>query len=387
MIFLLHIPKTGGQTLATRLAAAYPPGRAYIMRDNIEDGQTLIDRCRSYDFVEAHVGHASLSTKPDDIDVISVVRDPVEQILSHYRHIRRGPDMALHRIANAMAPTDFLLRFASFFCDFQARALVRAHVLAKPEALWRGEQRWLMRHIYALSDRIRWIAPTERMDEFCLLWTIETGLPVPQTGASVNVAPQDGIELDRLRQWLRDRAELFAADLALWNHAKARYRDYARGLIAERTAAGATANNATCAWLDEGSGIWLTEGWHPRSERDDGVAEWWSGAGPTAFSEIRVVRRRDERTLGFEIPALTGVHPSAIRFFAATPNGLSRIAHTAETADEQTGLLRVAVPLRGLEADARLVLFAPENNVYLKGMHHAVGRERRTVATQNWRLD
>jgi hypothetical protein len=147
MIFLLHIPKTGGQTLATRLAAAYPPGRAYIMRDNIEDGHTLIDRCRSYDFVEAHVGHAALSSKPAEVDVISVVRDPVEQILSHYRHVKRGADMALHRIANAMAPTDFLLRFASFFCDFQARALVRAHLPAPPEALWRGEQRWLMRHI------------------------------------------------------------------------------------------------------------------------------------------------------------------------------------------------------------------------------------------------
>jgi hypothetical protein len=100
-----------------------------------------------------------------------------------------------------------------------------------------------------------------------------------------------------------------------------------------------------------------------------------------------VVRRREEGTLSLEIPALTGVHPRAIRFFAPTAKGLARLSHGAETLDEQTGLLRVSVPLRGLEADARVLLFAPENNVYLKGMHHAVGRERRTVATQNWRLE
>ena len=29
-MFYLHIPKTGGQTLARRLASAFPPGRAHL---------------------------------------------------------------------------------------------------------------------------------------------------------------------------------------------------------------------------------------------------------------------------------------------------------------------------------------------------------------------
>jgi hypothetical protein len=31
MIFYLHVPKTGGQSLAARLASAFPAGRADIM--------------------------------------------------------------------------------------------------------------------------------------------------------------------------------------------------------------------------------------------------------------------------------------------------------------------------------------------------------------------
>lgn len=78
-MFYLHIPKTGGQTLARRLASAFPPGRAHL-----QEGQftypadcTALDQClATHDFVEAHVT-GQLLERRKVADLLVTVREPV----------------------------------------------------------------------------------------------------------------------------------------------------------------------------------------------------------------------------------------------------------------------------------------------------------------------
>lgn len=89
MIFFLHIPKTGGQTLATRLASAFPPGRCSVMQADILDADALARLSADHDFFEGHLALGTLRDPPPGLRVMTVVREPVEQIISHYRHILR----------------------------------------------------------------------------------------------------------------------------------------------------------------------------------------------------------------------------------------------------------------------------------------------------------
>lgn len=57
-MFYLHIPKTGGQTLARRLASAFPPGRAHLQEGQFTypaDCAALGECLSAHDFVEAHL--------------------------------------------------------------------------------------------------------------------------------------------------------------------------------------------------------------------------------------------------------------------------------------------------------------------------------------------
>ena len=81
MILFLHIPKTGGQTLATRVASAFPPGRCSVMQTDILDAGALAALSAGHDFFEGHLAPGALRDPPPGLRVMAAVREPVEQMI------------------------------------------------------------------------------------------------------------------------------------------------------------------------------------------------------------------------------------------------------------------------------------------------------------------
>ena len=57
-MFYLHVPKTGGHTLATRLASAFDPDKVHMFQGDLEfprDSEKLKTLLREKEFIESHV--------------------------------------------------------------------------------------------------------------------------------------------------------------------------------------------------------------------------------------------------------------------------------------------------------------------------------------------
>lgn len=375
MFYLLHIPKTGGQTLATRLASAFPADRSCIMQANIDTPEELADLVTRYDFVEGHPAGGSLSRRPAGLQVLAAVRDPVEQVISHYRHIRREPKLALHKAAVALPPTTFLERFPHVMFNFQARCLVRAFGRPTPQDLVRGEELWLLRSLEAALAEVDRPVPSERIDEFCLLFSLETGLPLRTPEARVNESGSDAVDVPALRAW----PECFAVDSLLWQLTRRRYAEWRERLVGTDRATGTPAP-ATLAWSEGEAAIWLTRDWHAPIRRNDGVVEWW--AGPGMAPEIRL-RTGGRRTLHFEAPTFLGVRWDRIRLLRR-PDLVE--VEASRSMDPATHVVTFTADLGSAGGELELVLLALEDVRVLPAVPPAFENPRRAFATQNWRL-
>lgn len=379
MIYFLHIPKTGGQTLATRIAAAFPEGRAYILKDNIANAEALKALLSTYDYVEGHAGAGVLDSPPPELSVMVAVRDPVEQIISHYRHIRREPKLKLH-VASHMLPTgEFMERFAAQMFNFQARSLIAA---CRPSALWErleGDEVWMPRRLDDAIGRIRWLVPTEAIDEFCPLWSFETGVAVPPSEKRINVSGPDGVETDELRDWLRRRPERYVVDSLLWARARRAFENWRSGLLSQG-AAGLEAASAMRVFADGDTGVWLLRDWHLQPVEGEGSPGWW--AGPGNYPEIRV-RRGQRRQLTFQMSSLLGVHWQRMRVVHC---GIQRELPTRREIDEATGIVTITANLGPIGPDERLKLLAPEDLSALPMTPTVLEGPRRAFLARNWQL-
>ena len=61
-------------------------------------------------------------------------------------------------------------------------------------------------------DRLRWLVPSESIDEFVDLWAVEVRRDVPNRSARINVAPESGRETAEARAAILARPELYAYD-------------------------------------------------------------------------------------------------------------------------------------------------------------------------------
>jgi hypothetical protein len=380
VIFYIHIPKTGGQTLATRMASAFVPARTRIMGGDIASAEELAVAAERFDFLEAHTDHAALASLDRSHDLVVSVREPVGHLVSHYRHIRREVTHPLHRIAVAWQAEPFLERFATQFRNFQTHSLARAFATCPVDAEWSGTDRWALPHAMDGLDRCRWVVPTEEIGEFVRLWSLETGLFVPASEADVNRAGPDGVDVARVRRWAEGRSDLWAADRLLWDETRRRFEAYRDEVVRTLLGSARFAQNAACAFHEPPNGVWLGQGWHPRTLRSDGVAEWWSGPGN--FSSV-LFRRTAERTqLQFEVAAMNGVElPSLVAYHRPTRSVVSGAAVSTGA----NGLPLVSLSLAQLGLQGEVQLFLGERYDLLPAPS-ALEPVRRSYASQNWRL-
>jgi len=85
VLFELHIPKTGGTSLFSVVSALVHPARWHVATSE----QELRDRTSGYGLLSGHFDWDILAIFPESPRVLTVLRDPVDLVLSAYGYWRR----------------------------------------------------------------------------------------------------------------------------------------------------------------------------------------------------------------------------------------------------------------------------------------------------------
>jgi len=86
-IAYMHIPKTGGTTFKEILYQNYKekPVALLLGKEKLDFFSSLNDHEKlKYDIVTGHFNYSFASDLPDDFNLFSLIRDPVQRVISHY---------------------------------------------------------------------------------------------------------------------------------------------------------------------------------------------------------------------------------------------------------------------------------------------------------------
>lgn len=101
-IVFLHIPKTGGNTLYFVIDNIYPADRVYTIEPDkkkkpLEKFRNLSDNeKRNIKILRGHMGFGQHKFLPQPCTYITMLRDPVERVISHYYFVLESPQHGLH---------------------------------------------------------------------------------------------------------------------------------------------------------------------------------------------------------------------------------------------------------------------------------------------------
>jgi len=96
-----HVPKCGGSSVVYFLRSQYPTGRTYLIgadqAADISRFLSLPEKKRfAYDLVVGHGSHRLRNHVHPDTLKATILRDPVDRVVSHYFYVLRSPEHYLH---------------------------------------------------------------------------------------------------------------------------------------------------------------------------------------------------------------------------------------------------------------------------------------------------
>lgn len=106
----MHIPKTGGLTLRRVIDKQYKKEDIIDLNlKKIKDyGHTLSNKLRTKSFIYGHVRFGVHQYKTGPFQYITMLRDPVERIISTYYFIKENPKNNLHHVVKNMTLEQFV---------------------------------------------------------------------------------------------------------------------------------------------------------------------------------------------------------------------------------------------------------------------------------------
>jgi hypothetical protein len=110
-----HLPKCGGSSLNKYLEAHYPRRKifslnTYALPSSLENFRKLSQKKRyGYDLVKGHMAHKLLDHVHPECIKVTVLREPVDRIVSHYYYAKGSPSHYLysHIHSNQMSLVDY----------------------------------------------------------------------------------------------------------------------------------------------------------------------------------------------------------------------------------------------------------------------------------------
>lgn len=223
-IYLMHIMKTGGTALVEGLTAV-AEGRFCVHQTFLDHLVAMPERVRQMaSLISGHLGMEVVELLPADVITATIIRDPVERVLSHYAHVLRDP--ALRAQTTDLSLEEFIHspRWTPYVSNFQAANLVQRiglrdlwsrhsprdllHGLAEVPAGWRPElpvqavfemtpldmtTAELRRRALEQLDRIDHVGTSDDLDALfralARRWGVEAPPPLAEANVGVNRIP------------------------------------------------------------------------------------------------------------------------------------------------------------------------------------------------------
>lgn len=227
-ILFEHVPKTAGTTLTTILHRRFPHRRIFQLsgqspRDSIHVFQRLSANERAgYRLISGHCAIELLDLLPPETFCMTMLRDPVERIVSHYHHVQRSPHHHLHESVRAgrMTLADYAV---SGISEELENYMTLTFSRRSPDALTTAPLASLAAAQEMLSKRFGLIGLSERFDESALLLMRRLGWTMYPTYARTNVAPRRPAIASIDAATLQKIQEKNQLDLALYQWAERQF--------------------------------------------------------------------------------------------------------------------------------------------------------------------
>lgn len=101
LILYPHIPKTGGTTLASIIHRQYQPGAVWSLTRGSYEAFELVRTRRALSpetaVIQGHMRFGMHTFVARPCTYVTLLRDPVDRVVSNYLHAWRDPEMAAHR--------------------------------------------------------------------------------------------------------------------------------------------------------------------------------------------------------------------------------------------------------------------------------------------------
>jgi len=213
-VYFLHIPKTAGSSLVDLLHNYLPDEERphYLLRDLLNPPAVLLKQR----LIVGHTYYTLHHFLPRPPVCITMLREPVDQVVSHFRHIKRSPEHHLHDRFHDKTLLDFLhdpkmariIRNYQTFnlaADTDPRALARDLTPAQREradinglmmrACDHLGERELLDHVKARLHDFVFVGITERFDDSLELLTYTFRWPPFSRSVQLNRDPNPFLEI------------------------------------------------------------------------------------------------------------------------------------------------------------------------------------------------
>lgn len=219
MVFV-HIPKTGGMTFYSMIREIYKPSELHKInpaRESIEKYKNLPQARKNR--LKAIYGHMDFGLRdllPAGSSYVTLLRHPVERVISHYHYVRRTENDPLRELALRSSLYDWVAHCNLTEMDNgQTR---RLSGMSQDMEFGECSTKALVQAETNLTRNFTLAGITERYDETCVLMSRMFGWPI-RYYPSINVAKRKPARSEIPAKTLSLIEKFNALDMQLYEHA------------------------------------------------------------------------------------------------------------------------------------------------------------------------